>query len=160
MRRSIKVVYVIFSFKRSKLVGQLQGRSGLSRKRIHWLTFPISNSLQLLVGWPGRLGVARPAIVQGSTFPHVHQGWSRGGKPLRISFPRLWSNEPRDVIDRRAGSDPPAFASAVSLCPTSQQEGGRNPAVLSLDSDYRAWCTWGDRGHSPRDIEWKCRRDC
>jgi hypothetical protein len=58
-------------------------------------------------------GGARPTIVQG--YPHVQQGWSRGGKPLQVSFPCLWSNEHRGVIDRRAGSDSPAFAYVVSV---------------------------------------------
>jgi hypothetical protein len=61
----------------------------------------------------------------------VHQGWSRGGKPLRISFPCLWSNEHRDVIDRRAGSDSPAFASVVSLW--SSRTGQGNVEIYSLD---------------------------
>ena len=47
-------------------------------------------------------------------YPHVLQGWSRGVKPVQISVPCLWSNlsEHRDVIDRRAGSESPAFRTA------------------------------------------------
>jgi hypothetical protein len=70
----------------------------------------------------------------------VHQGWSRGGKPLQISFPCLWSNEHChcDAIDRRVGSDSPApvrirrLVMVAKVGSTTALRASSHPTLLGL----------------------------
>jgi hypothetical protein len=114
------------------------------------LRVPSTGSLTHFVAEPARYGThGTPGQPGGPGGPpaaasDLHQGWSRGGKPLQIRF-CLWSDEHRDVIDRRAGSEPsdsPAFFGI-------SKRWGHGVAAAALRAGPRGLKEWAS--HLPSD---------